>query len=122
MGYRGCITHPFVDQYYSSSKKIKQLKREDGSSCYVKKILGTEQEALYNEVLYHEILKVDVNPLFLNKARQTTTDFFYNPTGSIQSVGSTEKRSIALLSRNRFTEEGLSKLVNYQRNRERTDS
>lgn len=79
MGYRGCRTHPLLDQYYSSSEVIKELKQKHGSSCFTKKILGiyaTEQEALYNEVLYHETLKVDTNPLFLNQARQTTTAFF----------------------------------------------
>lgn len=40
MGYRGCTTHPFLDEYYSSSDLVKQLKRQHGSKCFKKKILG----------------------------------------------------------------------------------
>lgn len=57
MGYRGCITHPLLDEYYSSSNLVKELKRQHGSKCFKKKILGiylTKQEALASEILYHE--------------------------------------------------------------------
>jgi hypothetical protein len=125
MGYRGCSTHPLLDEYYSSSDLVKELKRQHGSKCLNKKILGiylTKQEALAREVLYHETLKVDTNKAFLNKAKQTTTAFFYDNTGSIQTDESNEKRSKALKGRNRFTTEGLASLIAYQAARERSDS
>lgn len=75
-----------------------------------------------SEVLYHETLKVDTNKAFLNQAKQTTTAFFYDNTGSIQTDESNEKRSIALKGRNRFTTEGLASLIAYQTARERSDS
>ena len=116
MGYRGCTTHPLLDEYYSSSDLVKELKRKHGSKCLKKKILGiylTKQEALAREVLYHETLKVDTNKAFLNQARQTTTAFFYDNTGSIPTAESNERRSIALRGRNRFTPEGLANLIRY---------
>lgn len=124
MGYRGCTTHPFLDNYYSSSDLVKELKRQHGSFCFKKKILGiylTKQEALNHEVRYNETFKVDTNKAFLNKARQSTTAFFYDNTGSIQTAESNEKRSIALKGRNRFTAEGLANLIAYQTAREHSD-
>lgn len=75
-----------------------------------------------SEVLYHETLKVDTNKAFLNQAKQTTTAFFYDNTGSIQTDESNEKRSITLKGRNRFTTEGFARLIAYQTARERSDS
>ena len=110
MGYKGCTTHPLLDQYYSSSKLVKALTKKHGLECFTKKILGvylTEQEALHNEVAYHETLKVDINENFLNQERQTTTAFFYDNSNTIQLPETNKKRSIALLGRNRFTKKGV---------------
>jgi hypothetical protein len=93
--------------------------------CFKKKILGiysTNQEALINEVIYHETLKVDTNELFLNQARQTTTAFYFDNTRTIQTAEANERRSQALKGRNSFTEDGLARLVAYQTARQRTDS
>jgi hypothetical protein len=124
MGYRGCPTNPFFDAYYSSSELVQNLIKTNGINCFTKKILGiylTQQEALTREIIYHHTLQVDTNPAFLNQARQTTTGFFYDPTGTMQTKESNTKRSIALKNRNRFTPEGLEKLRAYQTDRERSD-
>lgn len=123
MGYRGCITHPSLDKYYSSSDLVKDLIKKNGLKCFEKKILGiylTQEEALFTEVKYHATLQVDINDKFLNQARQTTTAFLFDNTGKVQTAESNEKRSAALKGRNRFTPEGLARLVTYQTDRERT--
>ena len=125
MGYRGCSTHPNYDKYYSSSAAVKELKTKHGLNCFKKKILGiylTQQEALATEVRYHATLQVDTNKLFLNRAKQTTTSFVYDNTGTTQSAESNQKRSIALKDRKKFTPEGLKKVSESQLARERTES
>ena len=40
MGYRSSTTHPVLDNYYSSSQGVKELRKKHGSKCFNKKILG----------------------------------------------------------------------------------
>lgn len=117
MGYRGCSTIPKFDNYYSSSKLVKNWLKKNDFNSVTKKILGlylTEYEALSKEVRYHSKLKVDTNKAFLNQARQTSTAFLYDNTGRIQTSESNRKRSEALKGKNRFTEQGLTALKTYQ--------
>ena len=117
MGYRGCSTLPELDNYYSSSKHVKKWLKDNSYDFVTKKVLGiyiTEKDALLKEVEYHSKLNVDINRLFLNQARQTSSAFFYNNTGRSQTLDSNQKRSEALKGRNRFTEKGLSDLKFYQ--------
>jgi endogenous inhibitor of DNA gyrase (YacG/DUF329 family) len=123
MGYRGSITHPSLDKYYSSSDLVQDLIKKDGLECFEKKILGiylTQKEALFTEVKYHSTLQVDSNEKFLNQARQSTTRFLYDNTGRVNTAESNQKRSAALKGRNRFTPDVLARLAAYQTSRECT--
>jgi hypothetical protein len=61
---------------------VKGLLKE--GKTFTKQILSewsSRDEALSHEVLLHEIFYVDTNPLFLNRARQTSQRFTFNSKG-----------------------------------------
>jgi YD repeat-containing protein len=110
---------PREDCYYSSSKTVKNLLKEHGISCFKKKIIGlysSSSEAINKEVEYHARLKVDSNLNFLNIARQTTTKFFYDNAGRVQTEESNKKRSTRLMGVNKMTQKGKDSVSNYQSN------
>nr|YP_007507255.1 GIY-YIG endonuclease [Gonium pectorale]BAM85942.1 GIY-YIG endonuclease [Gonium pectorale] len=124
MGYRSTKTLPVLDDYYSSSKTVKNLIASVSKTKFKKKILGlyaNQTEAIENEVVYHKKLKVNCNLKFLNKACQTNTKFYYDNTGRIPTTESNLKRSARLLGRIKMTPEGKARVASYQKNqRERT--
>lgn len=75
IGVRSCNCYPHHDtNYYGSSKHLPH----DIKTTHRKSILGvfpTRQEALKNEIYLHELYEVAVNPMFYNKAKQTSTGF-----------------------------------------------
>jgi hypothetical protein len=109
---------PREDGYFSSSKIVKNLYKKHGAQYLKKKILGiysTSQEALEQEIKYHARLKVDKTPRFLNQARQTSTGFYFDNTGRVQTEESNKKRLDALIGLKKHSEEGKKAISQYQR-------
>jgi len=77
IGVRSCKCKPQDDtEYMSSSKIVKQMIAEGKKfHKHILKVWPTRKEAVEHEVLMHRVLDVGRNPLFLNKARQTSTGF-----------------------------------------------
>ena len=74
IGLRSCECLPEEDNYWGSSKYLP----EDVSETFDKFILGefaTREEAITDEIRRHKMNDVARNPLFINKARQTSTGF-----------------------------------------------
>jgi len=78
----------YSDQTFNPSQKI---------------VLGRyekPEEAIEAEILLHEFFKVDENPLFVNKSRQTSVKFFYNPVGrkhteeTKRKIGESNKKAL----------------------------
>jgi hypothetical protein len=125
MGWRtGSEKDPQEDNYLSSSDTVKKLIKEKGIQTFTKKILGvysTKEEAIHQEIQYHARLKVDVNPLFLNQARQLSKGFVFDNTGQIQTKDANQKRSKKLRGVKKLTPEGREAIAQYQRSRIRTE-
>lgn len=119
MGWRtGGEKDPREDNYFSSSEIVKNLIKEQGVQNFSKKLLGvysTKEEAITHEINYHARLKVDLNPRFLNQARQLSTGFMFDNTGRIQTEESNKKRSQSLLGVKKLTAEGRKAIADYQR-------
>lgn len=82
IGSRSCLCLPCFDPYMSSSKYVKAAIKEDEHAHFVKIVLQefpTREEAIEHEILLHNKFDVGKNPVFYNKAKQTSTRFDYHP-------------------------------------------
>ena len=87
IGSRKCKCLPELDTSYMGSVKSKEWKQAWKSittRCdkIILKEFDTYEEMLAHEVELHALHKVDTNKKFYNKARQTTTKFCYDATGT----------------------------------------
>lgn len=87
-GTRSSKIHPVKDlgiKYFSSSRDkqflLEQKENPQNFKYKIIKIFKTRKEAINLEILLHEKLQVDKNPLFYNKAKQTSTGFYYDQGG-----------------------------------------
>jgi len=88
IGKRECKCLPDQDVKYFGSFRDKSFT----PSCKI--ILGvheTREDALESEVALHCFFKVDINPHFVNRAKQTSKKFFYDATGKRHSPAALEK-------------------------------
>lgn len=72
IGVRSCKCHPFEDTKYFGSFKDKTFhpKYKDIIS-----IFSSREEAIKEEIYLHNLYNVAVNPMFVNRAKQTVTGF-----------------------------------------------
>lgn len=79
IGLRSSTVLPIEDiDYMSSSKTLTALIKESDSSDFSKEILevfDTREEALENEIYYHNLYDVCKNPEYFNLAKQTSVGF-----------------------------------------------
>ncbi len=106
MGVRSSEDKPEEDNYYGSSKHT-----PDVSEVVTKEILGiypNRSEALQAEIAYHSLHDVGVNPLFLNRSKQTSVKF--DTTGITFAMEANHKEAIraALTGRKRSEAERLA--------------
>lgn len=116
IGARSCNCLPKDDiKYISSSKYLKKAIKEEGLDHFNKLILAifpTREKALAYEIFLHNCFNVNKDPMFYNKAKQTSTRFeciMYGPDnplyGKNRSEETKQKISKANLGRHRSTEE-----------------
>jgi hypothetical protein len=94
IGARTCKCLPEEDIKYFGSFKDKTFKP---TQKIVLQTFKTRKEALCAEVVLHGFYKVNINPHFANRAKQTSTGF--NRQGTITSVETRKKLSKKLLGR-----------------------
>jgi hypothetical protein len=94
IGVRSCKGTIWDDGYMGSSRHMTQ---EDKDNCnkIVLARFGSREEAVAYEIEMHNKFDVVKNPLFYNKAKQTSTGF--DTTGRVMSEEEKEKRSKALM-------------------------
>ncbi len=84
-GARSSKVPPHLDtKYMSSSPTLKAAIKEEGLSHFSKLILAvfpTREKALAHEVFLHKRFDVDKDPTFYNKAKQTSTGFYFQACG-----------------------------------------
>lgn len=87
-GVRTSKTHPKDDlghKYFSSSSDKEFIKEQKNNPDIFKykviKICETRDESLDIEVKLHNRFNVDVNESFYNRAKQTSSKFYYDGTG-----------------------------------------
>jgi hypothetical protein len=90
IGKRKCICLPEKDKKYFGSFSDKTFKPTEK---IILAIFNTEEEALICEVQLHDYYKVDVNPHFANRAKQTSAKFYFDSTGIIRSEKTRKKIS-----------------------------
>ncbi len=94
IGVRSCRCPISEDTYIGSSTC---MAKEDKQNC--NKIIlarfNSRQEAVAYEIELHTLLDVVINPLFWNKAKQTSTGF--DTTGRVMSEEERAKRSRSLI-------------------------
>jgi len=83
IGSRGCKCNPAEDDYLGSFTD----KTFNPSSKIVLTKHSTRKEAVEAEVKLHEFYEVDTNPHFANKARQTSSSFYFSSTGERAGEG-----------------------------------
>jgi hypothetical protein len=91
-GFRKSSKHPLQDNYWSSSKYVKESMAKYGLNYFKKKVIkifDVAENAIEHESLLHERLNVDKNPLFFNKCKSTIWGF--RSTGLILSGRSYEE-------------------------------
>lgn len=77
-GFRKCTTQPKDDNYWSSSRYVKEAIAKYGINFFSKKIIkvfDSSDEALKHESKLHERFGVDKNPKFFNKCKSTIWGF-----------------------------------------------
>jgi len=85
-GFRKTECLPENDDYWSSSKYVKEAIKKYGKSQFKKKVLkvfSKPEKAIEHESFLHERLQVDKNPLFFNRCK--STKWGYRVTGLILS-------------------------------------
>lgn len=75
IGCRSCDTHPNEDVDYNSSSKHVKAMTYVSIDKIVLDIFDTRESALKEEIRLHYLHDVGVNPLYVNKAKQTSTKF-----------------------------------------------
>ena len=92
IGVRSCKTSVWDDSYMGSSTTMTQ---EDKDNCnkIILKRFGSREEAVAYEVEMHEKFDVGRNPLFYNKAKQTSTGF--DTTGTKVEFSEEHKKFLA---------------------------
>lgn len=91
-GFRKSLNHPLDDNYWGSSKYLKESIKLYGINYFRKKIIrifDNPETAMAHESLLHEKFKVDKHPLFFNRSRSTI--WGYKSTGLILSGKSYEE-------------------------------
>jgi hypothetical protein len=78
IGYRGCDCLPEEDTKYFGSFKDKTFKPTQKIIFEVYKV---QEEAIVAEMILHNFYKVDINPHFVNRARQTSKKFYLTGSG-----------------------------------------
>jgi hypothetical protein len=78
IGKRECECLPEEDVKYFGSYRDKSFKPTEK---IVLEIFSTLQEVLEAEILLHEFYQVDKNPHFANRAKATSTAFYYSASG-----------------------------------------
>lgn len=134
IGSRSCKTTPEQDCYWGTSKHLpwgREGSKKDQSHLATKTILktfDTKQEALAHEITLHEQFNVGVNPIFWNKAKQTSIKFDTTGLTLVFSELHVENMKKAHESRDktsygkgwRHTEEVKQKIANAQTGRKKT--
>ena len=90
IGKRRCTCLPEEDKKYFGSFSDKTFKPTEK---IILATFDTEEEALICEVQLHDYYKVDINPHFANRAKQTSTKFYFNATGITRSEKTKQKIS-----------------------------
>ena len=83
-GSRGTTKAPEEDNYWSSSKYVKEAISRFGKEFFTKKIINifdTKEESLHLEIRLHEKLSVDRHEKFFNRCKQSK--WGYNCTGTV---------------------------------------
>lgn len=78
IGKRECECLPEEDIKYFGSYRDKTFKPTEK---IVLEVFSTLQEVLEAEILLHEFYQVDKNPHFANRAKATSTGFYYSKSG-----------------------------------------
>lgn len=85
IGARSCKVKPDDDVgYFSSCEPLKEWIKQNGASHVEKMILApwpSREDALEHEKLLHQWFDVDKNSTYWNRAKQTSSKFFYDFTG-----------------------------------------
>ena len=111
--------HDLGIKYFSSSLD-KEFKKDqkDNPQDYEYKIIGlfhTREEALLNEIEFHETYDVGKNPRFYNKCKSTSTGF--DRSGTTQTEKTKAKMSEAQKNKPPFTEEHIANMIEGAKNR-----
>src|SRR6056300_1623282 len=78
VGARSCDGDPKKDNYYSSSKYVKQWIKENGKDKVKKTILAiwpTRELAFEHEMRIHDHYEVHLNEEFFNRSKQLVSGF-----------------------------------------------
>jgi hypothetical protein len=108
IGKRECYCLPEEDVKYFGSFMDKSFRP---TQKIILATFHTREEALAAEIALHSFYEVEKNPHFANKARQTSTGFYSDPTGRKKSER--ERRNIA----KRMRRENLSPETRIKRSR-----
>jgi len=100
IGRRGCDCLPEEDARYFGSFTDKTFKP---TQKIILQVFKTLDEALEAEVLLHSFFEVDINPHFANRAKQTSTSFFFSLSG--QKLTREWKENIGKAHRGRILSE-----------------
>ena len=78
IGKRECLCLPEEDVKYLGSYRDKKFKPTEK---IILETFDTLEEALKAEIILHDFYEVDKNPHFANRAKATTTAFYYSASG-----------------------------------------
>ena len=78
IGKRSCACSPEEDVLYFGSFKDRTFKPTKKEIICT---FSTEKEAIEAEIILHNFYKIDINPHFANKAKQSSSSFSYKATG-----------------------------------------
>jgi len=112
IGKRGCQCLPEEDIKYFGSFSDPSF---HPSEKVILSIHDNEEEATETEVLLHDFFEVDINPQFANKARQTSSKFFCDLTGTT-NPGSAIKRTELNKTNNPMTDPLVREKLKVKRN------
>lgn len=93
IGKRSSKVWPSRDNYWSSSKTVKAMIKR--GLTFSKKVLmehSSAKEALEHEILLHNLYDVAINPVYLNKAKQTSSGWDTTGTKQPPHVGEAVRR------------------------------
>ena len=106
IGSRSCRCLPEEDTQYFGSFRDKTFRPKEK---IILQTFETREDALQAEIVLHVFYNVDINPHFANRAKQTSTSFFFSLSG--QKLTEEWKENIGKAHRGRiFSEEHRKKL------------